>query len=228
MKLYKRYLSEELFSGTLNFYKNQLISIHQFAESLSRIIDIRDPYTANHSEEVAEIGYIIALSFGMKEQEAEKVHVAGHLHDIGKIGIPESILTKKGKLTEIEWKIIKKHPVIGAEILKPVSSLEEIRDMVLYHHERFDGKGYPSGIREEEIPIGARIIAIADALSAMTRDRAYRKALSFEEAIRELKNNATLQFDPNLIEATMDVSDIIYQFLYERKEIKNDTSGFVV
>ncbi|MCX7794855.1 MAG: hypothetical protein N2257_10710, partial [Thermodesulfovibrionales bacterium] len=94
-------------------------------------------------------------------------------------------------------------------------------------HERFDGKGYPSGIKEEEIPIGARIIAIADALSAMTRDRAYRKALSFEEAIRELKNNATIQFDPALIEATMDVTDIIYQFLYKTGG-GNDTTGLVM
>ncbi|MEN2994402.1 MAG: HD-GYP domain-containing protein [Thermodesulfovibrio sp.] len=227
MRLYKKNFEDEIFIGTLNFHKNQLISIHQFAESLSRIIKMRDSSTARHSEEVAEISYIIALSYGIKEEEAEKIYIAGHLHDIGKIIIPKSVLNKRDNLTESEWKLIKTHPIIGATILDSVSSIKEIKEMVLYHHERFDGKGYPSGLKGEEIPFGARIISIADALSAMTRDRVYRKALSFEKAIIELKNNAGTQFASDLVEATMDVLDEIYQFLYNKEE-RDDSIGFVI
>lgn len=213
MRLYKNPFSDA-YSGTFNYfnYCDNLISIHEFAESLSRIIDAKSSYTLNHSEEVAQIAYLLAISYGLKRNEAEKVHVAGHLHDIGKVGIPDIILNKKRKLTADEWKIIKRHPEIGAEIISPVKILREIKDMVLYHHERFDGKGYPAGLKGDSIPIGARIIAVADAISAMLHDRPYRKRLSFEEALKELKINSGTQFDPAVVEVTISVYDEICKF----------------
>lgn len=224
MRMYKKIPSDEFYTGTLGQIKNEFITIHQFAESLSRVIDAKDVYTANHSEEVAEISYAIALSYGLNEKEAEKIHIAGHLHDIGKIAIPDKILNKKGKLTKHEWKIIKTHPLVGFAILKPVTLLTDIKDMVLYHHERYDGKGYPSGIKAEEIPLGSRIITVADAISAMLHDRPYRKAFDFEETFEELKNNSGIQFDPKVVNATITVMDKIWEIFTKRRDL-NDTNS---
>ena len=143
--------------------------IHQLAESLGKAIDAKATYTLAHSEEVAVISQTLALSMGLGHQMADLIHVAGHLHDLGKIGVPDEILAKTSPLTPKEWLEIRKHPVIGADILAPIACLREcgIVDMVRAHHERFDGSGYPKGLTGGQIPLGARIITVADSLSAM-------------------------------------------------------------
>lgn len=172
--------------------------IHQLAGSLGKAIDAKDPYTLAHSEEVAIMAQALALRLGLDRQLADRVHVAGHLHDIGKIGVPDHILAKPGKLTAEEWERMKAHPAIGAAILEPLPSLVEtgVVAMVRAHHERFDGRGYPQGLVGNAIPLGARIIAVADSLSAMLQTRPYRPARRFDEAIREIGRCAGSQFDP--------------------------------
>ncbi|MCG8633060.1 MAG: HD domain-containing protein [Desulfobacterales bacterium] len=189
--------------------------LHQFSESLGAAIDAKDPFTSLHSEEVAEISHSIALSMGLDTREADLIHVAGHLHDIGKIGIPDDILKKKEPLTDLDWKFIRRHPDIGADILKPVEALADsgIVDLVRHHHERFDGQGYPCRLKGETIPLGARIIALADALSAILQNRPYRPARKFEEAVAEIINCSETQFDPGVVAAFLRIKDEVRSIL---------------
>lgn len=177
--------------------------LHQFAESLGNAIDAKDQHTSMHSDEVAEVSRALALALGLDRREADIIHVAGHLHDIGKIGVPDSVLQKKGPLTPPEWRAIRNHPEAGAAILQPVAALRELGvvDMVLHHHERWDGKGYPHGLKGRAIPLGARIITVADALSAMLQDRPYRTALSLDRAYAEIVRCAGTQLDPDVVDA---------------------------
>ena len=126
----------------------------------------------------------------------EKIHIAAHLHDIGKIGVPDAVLNKTERLNDEEWEAIKKHPSIGAEILSKSHHLNELKHIVLCHHERFDGKGYPMGLAGENIPVGARIIAICDSIDAMTSNRSYRKAHDFQYCYKEIENNLGTMYDP--------------------------------
>ncbi len=176
--------------------------LHQFAESLGNTVDARDPLTYNHSLEVAEVSYFLARSMGFGEEQADAVHIAGHLHDIGKIGIPDSVLKKEGPLDELEQEWIRKHPEMGAKIVEPVrvfSGAGGIADMIRHHHERYDGSGYPGGLKGSSIPVGARIIAIADTLSALLQNRPYRKGVSFDEAMEEIERCSRRQFDPAIV-----------------------------
>ncbi|MDD3311367.1 HD domain-containing phosphohydrolase [Pseudodesulfovibrio sp.] len=177
--------------------------MHQFAESLGNAIDAKDPHTSRHSDEVAEISRVLALALGLGHHKADLIHVAGHLHDIGKIGVPDVVLGKQGPLTTREWATIRKHPEDGAAILRPVAALSTLGvvDMVLHHHERHDGLGYPHGLSGGAIPMGARIIALADSLSAMLQDRPYRRAGSFDSARREILHCSGSQFDPRVVDA---------------------------
>ena len=183
--------------------------IHQLAESLGKAIDAKDTYTLAHSEEVAVISQTLALSMGLGHQMADLIHVAGHLHDLGKIGVPDEILAKTSTLTPKEWLAIRKHPDIGADILAPIACLREcgIVDMVRAHHERYDDSGYPQGLAGGHIPLGARIIAVADSLSAMLQSRPYRAAKSFDEACREIAQGTGSQFDPKVVAAFARVTD---------------------
>lgn len=177
-------------------------SLHQFAESLGKAVDARDPQLHNHSRDVAEVGRVLALGLGLSAEEAELVHIAGHLHDIGKIGIPDSVLKKQGPLSEEEWHWMKSHPEIGAEIVRPVPAFNVaggIADIILDHHERFSGGGYPRGLVGEAIPLGARIVAVADTLSALLRNRPYRLGCSFDEALAEIRRCSGTQFDPMVV-----------------------------
>lgn len=185
--------------------------LHQFAESLGNAIDAKDPHTSMHSDEVARVARILALAMGMGRCEADIIHVAGHLHDIGKIGVPDAVLGKQGPLTPPEWHAIRKHPEAGADILRPVAALSSLGvvDMVLHHHERYDGTGYPHRLRGGDIPLGARIIALADSLSAMLQNRPYRRALAFETASREIIRCTGTQFDPCVVDAYRQVKDEI-------------------
>ncbi len=169
-------------------------------KALIRAIDAKDHYTFDHSDHVTKLAVIIADALGISENMKNKIRYGGIIHDIGKIGIEEVILGKPGKLTTAEYEKIKEHPEIGAMIVNAVPFLEEIVPIVLYHHEKYDGSGYPKGLKADNVPMAARIITIADAIDAMMSDRPYRKALSMDKIISELKNGTGSQFDPLIVE----------------------------
>lgn len=168
--------------------------------SLTRTVEIKDSYTHSHSELVSKYAGTIASSMGLTDEEIKKISIAGLLHDVGKIGVPDQILNKEGRLTDEEYETMKTHPVLGYNILSCVDELEETLPYVLYHHERPDGKGYPHGMKSEDIPLGARIIAVADAFHSMTSARPYRKnPLSIESALDELRKGQGTQFDETVV-----------------------------
>jgi putative nucleotidyltransferase with HDIG domain len=169
--------------------------------ALAATVDTKDPLTRGHSQRVAEYTMLTATSLSISAKELEAIEHASILHDIGKISIDARILNKPGELTPEEWDIVRQHPVIGANILKEVTFLEKASEIVMYHHERYDGKGYPAGLRGEEIPFGARILAVANAFDTMTTDRVYRAAQSHDHAIRQLKECSGTQFCPVAVEA---------------------------
>jgi putative nucleotidyltransferase with HDIG domain len=168
----------------------------QTISALAGAVDAKDPYTHNHSRNVAAYATSIAASMRLPSRDIALLNNAALLHDIGKIGIPESILNKAGPLTEDEYYVINKHPQLGYNILRPVTAFSSFIDAVRYHHERYDGTGYPSGLSGLQIPLYARIMAVADGFDAMTSDRIYRKALGLDYARRELSDNLGSQFDP--------------------------------
>lgn len=195
--------------------------LHEFAESLGAAVDAKDTHTRLHSEEVAAIAYVLSLEMGMSSTTADIIHVAAHLHDVGKIGIPDTILKKSGPLNDDEWKIMRQHPAMGVDIVRPVRALREngVLQMILHHHEWFDGRGYPDGLQGADIPLGARIIAVADTVSAMMQKRPYREASSFEEVYQEINRQSGSQFDPTVVEAFCSAGLSIRQML------RSDKSG---
>ena len=172
------------------------IDYHEIIDCITCALDARDPYTAGHSERVSDMALKVCQLIGLKNEDTLKIHIAAHLHDIGKIGVPDAVLNKEGKLTDEEFAYIKKHPIIGAEILGKSHKLSELSDIVLMHHERFDGKGYPIGKSGVDIPIGARIIAICDSIDAITSNRCYRKAHDFDYCYEEIEKNLGKMYDP--------------------------------
>jgi diguanylate cyclase (GGDEF)-like protein/putative nucleotidyltransferase with HDIG domain len=175
--------------------------------ALAATIDAKDHYTYGHSSNVSELSVALARNAGFDESQIEIVKNAGLLHDIGKVGIPESVLSKPGFLTEEEYEIMKGHVVQSVNIIKHIPNLIDTVPVVISHHERYDGKGYPRGIKGENIPVLGRIICIADSFDAMTTDRPYRKGLSLEQAMYELKKNAGTQFDPTLVDIFIQMID---------------------
>ncbi len=167
--------------------------------TLANAIDMRDTYTSSHSQQIAEWAAHTARLMGHTEQEIQAVYWGGLLHDIGKIGIPDSILNKPGKLDEAEWHIIKQHTVHGAQLVSSIKKLEGIAPIIEYSHERYDGSGYPYGLAGDQIPIGARIIGVVDSYSAMRDERPYKKTINHEDAVDELKRNAGILFDPEVV-----------------------------
>jgi putative nucleotidyltransferase with HDIG domain/PAS domain S-box-containing protein len=178
---------DELFMGTVR--------------ALSSAIDAKSPWTRGHSERVTQYALSIAREMGMEEMALNDIELAGLLHDVGKIGTYESILDKPGRLTDAELKVMRQHPVKGAEILAPIKQMQKLIPAIKYHHEFYDGNGYPDGVRGEEIPLYARILAVADTVDAMHAERPYRKGRSADVIVEELKRCSGTQFDPNVVEA---------------------------
>ena len=176
--------------------------------AFAKAVEAKDPYTSGHVERVENLSYHLAKAAGLKGEDLKKARIAGILHDVGKIGIPDEILKKPSKLTKKEYEIIKKHVIYSKEILEPISELKDIIPGIYYHHERYDGKGYPEGKKGEEIPLVARIISIVDAFDAMASDRPYRKALSKKRIVREFLKNKGKQFDPYLVEKFLSLEEV--------------------
>ncbi len=168
-------------------------------------MDAKDPYTHDHSRNVTAYSLAIVDYMGMPDSDRNNIRSAALLHDIGKIGISEGILNKPGMLTKEEFEIIKKHPTIGHSILSRVAAFRKIVPAVLHHHERFDGRGYPNGLKDHGIPFYARMLAVADAFDAMISDRVYRPSPGLEYAVEELRVNAGKQFDPEIAYALVDI-----------------------
>ncbi len=168
--------------------------------SLAKAIDAKDSYTSNHSQQLEAMAVAVAVEMGLDRQTIEDLRFGAQLHDVGKIGMPDSILKKPGPLSPKEWSTMHRHPEIGEKILSPLPRLRGAAAIVRHHHERYDGKGYPDGLKGEEIPIGARILAVVDAYSAIVDRRVYKEPRPHEEAIEELKRNAGTQFDPKVVE----------------------------
>ncbi len=162
-------------------------------------VDAKDPYTRGHSGRVVEYSLLIGESLELGKEEIKKLEVSAILHDVGKIGIPDRILGKPGKLTFEEFTYMKKHPELGSAIIEPIAELRGLIPNILHHHERYDGNGYPGGLKAKKIPYYARIICIADSFDAMTSDRPYRKRLELAMAMEELSKNSGSQFDPSLV-----------------------------
>jgi putative nucleotidyltransferase with HDIG domain len=184
--------------------------------SLVSAVDAKDAYTCGHSERVALMARELAAIAGEPAALVERVYMAGLLHDVGKIGVPEHVLQKPGKLTPEEFDLMKQHPEIGARILRDVKQLEDVIPGVLHHHERWDGRGYPNKLAGADIPMMGRVICLADCFDAMTSNRTYRRALPFEVAMMEIKNGAGTQFDPHLAEAFIRIGE---------KRLRELTSG---
>ncbi len=187
-----------------NELSNSLFKLNQSfnftVEALAEAVDARDAYTAGHSRRVTHYVTSLGNEMGFSESDIHNLKMASLLHDIGKIGISDLVLHKNTKLTELEYDIIKTHPLIGVSILNKIPEFRDIIPLVYHHHERFNGSGYPNGIAGNEIPIGARIIAVADAFDAMTTNRPYREYITVNSAINELKKGINVQFDPAIIE----------------------------
>ena len=190
-----------------------------FIMSVATIIDAKDSYTGGHSKRVAICAREIARRMGLSDEEVENVYTVGLLHDIGKIGVPDSVLNKPGALTDEEFNLIRQHPVIGGDILKGIEFIPHVQEGAMYHHERYDGKGYPTGLKGEEIPLLARIICVADSYDAMSTNRVYRQRMTDTEIIDEFIRCRGLQFDPY-------ITDVFIAMLHEgfRVEVKESES----
>jgi len=168
-------------------------------EGWARALDLRDNATVVHTRRVTDLTVLIAQKMGIEWHKLEHIRRGALLHDIGKMGIPDRILQKPGALTDDEWKIMKKHPVYACELLSPISFLEPALEIPCFHHEKWDGSGYPNGLIEDEIPLSARIFAVIDVWDALLSDRPYRKAWKREKAITYIQSQAGLHFDPQVV-----------------------------
>ncbi|MDY6789648.1 MAG: response regulator [Thermodesulfobacteriota bacterium] len=184
-----------------NIYENLFATLYAFVNT----IEARDPYTRQHSTRVTSIAIVIGKELGCTSEELDILNVAGHLHDIGKIGIRDDILLKPGRLTPEEFEKIKEHPVIGANIVKQLGQWDREMEVIRCHHERFDGAGYPDGLKGEEIPFLGRILAVADVYDAIASDRAYRKKMEEKRILKIINEGAGTQFDPQIVKAFLKV-----------------------
>jgi len=180
-------------------------AIFQSLLGLANALEAKDPYTRGHSMRVADLARRLALAKGLPRPAAETIAQAALLHDLGKIGVAESILRKPGALTEAEWSIMRRHPLTGAQIVAPLEFFDEGAVIVRHHHERLDGSGYPDGLKGEGIPLGARVVAVADVYDALTSGRSYRAALLHTEAVDILRREADRTLDGRLVDLVIDI-----------------------
>ncbi len=183
----------------------------EMVATLVKSVRRKDPYTAAHMRAVAEIARLISLELELPLQELDELFVGALLHDVGKIAIPDAVLKKSGLLTPEEHALVRLHPSVGANILKHVRVLWPIIPAVKHHHERFDGEGYPEGLRHEEIPLAARVILAADTLDTITAGRSYQRAATRKEALEEVACNAGTQFDPEVVRALLRAEEKAHQ-----------------
>ncbi|MFA6988666.1 MAG: HD domain-containing phosphohydrolase [Candidatus Gastranaerophilaceae bacterium] len=197
---------KDLFSGTIG--------------AITEALDAKDSYTFGRSKRVSFYSLRIARIMGLNELEMSKIEIAGLLHDIGMIGVPEHILNKSENLTAEEYNLIKEHVQKGVKILEEIKQLDSVVNIIKFHHERFDGLGYPYKLKNEEIPLGSMIIAVADAFDGMTSDRPYRKGMETEKAIEIIKGNSGKQFNPKVVDAFLEV---VHNAVNDLSEIKKET-----
>ncbi len=191
--------------------------------ALSTTIDAKDSYTHGHSERVALIARQLAEAAGLSAQTVERVYLSGLVHDVGKIGVPEAVLTKPGKLTDHEYELVKKHPEIGARILEGIRQMHDLIPGVLHHHESWDGRGYPHGLSGRDIPLFGRIIGLADAFDAMSSDRTYRNAMPMHKVLDEVRRCGGIQFDPELVDVFVGLDFTRYLDMIEKHhDLLND------
>lgn len=176
---------------------------HEVIRSMIATVEAKDFYTYGHCTRVADMAYNLGKVLGVTDKELELIHIAGDLHDIGKIGIPDSVLNKPGQLEIDEWELMKKHSDIGYNILSKASTFKNVSKIILHHHERWDGKGYPDGLKEEEIPFASRLLALCDSVDAMKSDRPYRKSLSDEICKQEICKNKGTMYDSLIAECIL-------------------------
>ena len=186
-----------------NIYDNLFSTLYAFVAA----VEARDSYTREHSTRVAKLAYKIGETMGCSEEELNIINFAGYLHDVGKIGIRDDILLKPGKLTDMEYEKIKEHPVIGADIVGKLGLWDREQVIIRHHHERFDGKGYPDGLKNNEIPKLSRVLAVADVVDAMGSDRAYRRRMDYDRVITIIKENSGTQFDPEVVECFLKIAN---------------------
>lgn len=180
--------------------ENQIRDLHSnFVCCLNQLLDLRDLNTGLHSTRLAEWGLLVARSLGVSERDMYELEMGALLHDIGKVGVPDNILNKPGRLTDEEYEVVKRHPEFGWTVIRKLKGLEQSSLYVLHHHENFDGTGYPAKLKGHETPIGARIVSVIDAFDAMVSARPYRKGMPIPEALRRLHDVAGKQFDPAVV-----------------------------
>jgi len=184
--------------------------------ALANAVEARDAYTGKHAERVAAYGAEIAVALGLRLADNPEIEFGFLLHDVGKVAVPDSILFKAEPLSDDEYRLIARHPIIGSEILRDVNFLGEAKAVVRHHHERWDGTGYPDGLAGEQIPVAARVFAVADTLDALTTDRPYRPASTWAVARTEIRSSAGTQFDPAVVEAYDRVGDDALSTIRER------------
>lgn len=207
-------------SGNIDLYRQQSELLAAIVRSLTSAIDAKDSYTCGHSDRVARIAVRLAEELGCDTKTVETLYLAGQLHDIGKIGINDDVLQKAGRLSEDEYEHIKQHVEIGHHILHDLAKLEEVLPVVLHHHESWDGCGYPNKLGSEQIPLAARILAVADAFDAMSSDRPYRKCMADDNVDRILRAGAGQQWDPQVIDAFFRIRDDIRQICQDEQDQK--------
>ncbi|WP_127579703.1 HD-GYP domain-containing protein [Paenibacillus koleovorans] len=197
------------------------VQMEEIVKGIVATLELKDPYTRGHSERVAHFSLLLAHRMGQfSEEELKLFYYACLLHDVGKVNIPDYILTKPSSLTEAEYDIIKSHPVVGANAMKGIEGLKDSVEVILHHHEHWDGNGYPDQLLGDEIPILARITSVADAFDAMTTMRSYRDALPVEEAYRRIIDGKGKQFDPRVVEAFQEIFPLWVDYIKQRDSLK--------
>ena len=196
---------------------SHLMQYHDLIESIVAALDARDAYTASHSDRVADMVLVLAAALGLDEDETTRIHMAAHLHDIGKIAVPDSVLRKAGPLTRPEWEEMRRHPVTGYEILRKIDDFKEIAILVRHHHERWDGRGYPDGLKGDEISVWAQVVSLADVYDALSCKRVYKDAFPRERVLEMIREGECGVFSPRLLACFFSVEEELSR-LYRKEE----------